>query len=424
MLYIIILFFMFIFRPFFIFGKQNITTNVSSSTCLRNMSSSINTTITSVSPSNALPLTSTIIPPFNIPFRKGGHGKIAIIGGSFEYTGAPYYSGISSLKTGADLVWIICSMNAGIPIKAYSPELIVHPLLPDSRTLSSSTINSNLGISQLNVQGDVQTTSSSSIPSSTSSILINQALQSFQELLNRLDTVVIGPGLGRDKLTLETVEQIITLCSQKSIPLVLDGDALYLLSIKPTLLQHYPFAFLTPNAIEFRRLWEAVYGSESIPDSDQEASIKLIQKYSSNIGIIKKGKEDIIIVNINNQITNHTISAIGSPRRCGGQGDVLAGTLGTFLSWGKHYSQQLQNELKIINSQQLSSSSSLSNIPTHNQIYAACAHGAALLTRNAAQHAFAQHKRSMTTPDMIQNIGIAFEELFPDTLYFPLTDND
>lgn len=45
------------------------------------------------------------------------------------YTGAPYFSAISALKTGADLVHVFCEREAGQVIKAYSPELIVHPVL-------------------------------------------------------------------------------------------------------------------------------------------------------------------------------------------------------------------------------------------------------------------------------------------------------
>jgi len=36
---------------------------------------------------------------------------------------------MASLRGGGDLAHIICSTDAGIPIKSYSPELIVHPLL-------------------------------------------------------------------------------------------------------------------------------------------------------------------------------------------------------------------------------------------------------------------------------------------------------
>ena len=59
---------------------------------------------------------------------KGDNGRIAVIGGSYEFTGAPFYSAISALKTGADLAHIFCSKSSSVSIKSYSPEIIVHPV--------------------------------------------------------------------------------------------------------------------------------------------------------------------------------------------------------------------------------------------------------------------------------------------------------
>jgi ATP-dependent NAD(P)H-hydrate dehydratase len=53
---------------------------------------------------------------------------VAVIGGSFEFTGAPYYAAISALKVGADLAHIFCAKSAATAVKAYSPEIIVHPV--------------------------------------------------------------------------------------------------------------------------------------------------------------------------------------------------------------------------------------------------------------------------------------------------------
>lgn len=39
-----------------------------------------------------------IIPKLSPDFYKGQAGRICIIGGSADYTGAPYYAGISCLK--------------------------------------------------------------------------------------------------------------------------------------------------------------------------------------------------------------------------------------------------------------------------------------------------------------------------------------
>jgi ATP-dependent NAD(P)H-hydrate dehydratase len=64
-------------------------------------------------------LATRLLPPLNGTSHKGQHGCIAVLGGCMEYCGAPYYAGISTLKTGADLCHIFCGADAGIPIKAY-----------------------------------------------------------------------------------------------------------------------------------------------------------------------------------------------------------------------------------------------------------------------------------------------------------------
>lgn len=69
-----------------------------------------------------------ILPKLTNQLYKGDNGRIAVIGGSYEFTGAPYYSAISALKAGADMAHIFCSKSSSISIKSYSPEIIVHPV--------------------------------------------------------------------------------------------------------------------------------------------------------------------------------------------------------------------------------------------------------------------------------------------------------
>ena len=69
------------------------------------------------------------MPKLTEDLRKGQCGRIAVFGGCFLYTGAPYFAAISALKAGADLVHVFCEKEAGNVIKSYSPELIVHPVL-------------------------------------------------------------------------------------------------------------------------------------------------------------------------------------------------------------------------------------------------------------------------------------------------------
>ncbi len=68
-----------------------------------------------------------LLPELTASQYKGNSGKVAVVGGSQEYTGAPYYAAVSALRSGSDLSHIFCPTEALIPIKCYSPEIIVHP---------------------------------------------------------------------------------------------------------------------------------------------------------------------------------------------------------------------------------------------------------------------------------------------------------
>ena len=66
-----------------------------------------------------------LFPQLTSAAHKGSHGRIAIFGGSDKYTGAPYYAASAALNCGVDLVTVFCAKEASIPIKCYSPELMV-----------------------------------------------------------------------------------------------------------------------------------------------------------------------------------------------------------------------------------------------------------------------------------------------------------
>ncbi|ETW05501.1 YjeF family domain-containing protein, variant 2 [Aphanomyces invadans] len=232
---------------------------------------------------------SELIPPLTCEAYKGQHGKVGIVGGCAEYTGAPYYAGMAALKTGVDLCHIFCTPEAGIPIKCYSPELIVHPYL------GMSTNDRILAV------------------------------------LPRLDALILGPGLGRDPNVLNATKSILTAATELRLPLVLDGDALYLLATDVTLLRNYSNAILTPNAMEYGRLCVAlgltdaldVTGAASISAHDVAAAL-------GHVTVLQKGAVDTI----SDGYSSSTQDRFPMYRRCGGQGDVLAGCVGAFLAWG------------------------------------------------------------------------------------------
>lgn len=227
-----------------------------------------------------------LAPPLTSNRHKGQAGKVGVIGGSLEYTGAPYFSAISALKVGADMVHVFCQRDAAIPIKSYSPELIVHPLLDDPK-----------------------------------------AIEKIEPWLSVLHVVLIGPGLGREASIFKVIESIIDICRAKSKPMVMDADALYFIAHNNHVLNDFPApgVILTPNVMEYARLLGAASPKEINPDN----VTKLFLKWGSHVTILNKG-EEVKIIDISKTFK---VSGGGSGRRCGGQGDILGGALSIFYAW-------------------------------------------------------------------------------------------
>ncbi|KAJ3287914.1 hypothetical protein HDU79_005344 [Rhizoclosmatium sp. JEL0117] len=194
-----------------------------------------------------------ILPPLNDQLRKGQSGRILVVGGSEEYTGAPYYAGIAALRTGADICHIVCHPSASLAIKSYSPELIVHPLLDASLPFEV-------------MQGRLL------------------------EVLKRVHVVVVGPGLSRNSFMQTAAKGIIELTRELDLPLVVDADGLFLIQQDPSVISGYSKAILTPNHLEFSRLCEKMNIL-----TDVENSIETM-RLSETLGVtvIVKGSDDII----------------------------------------------------------------------------------------------------------------------------------
>ncbi|XP_058404471.1 ATP-dependent (S)-NAD(P)H-hydrate dehydratase isoform X3 [Diceros bicornis minor] len=232
-------------------------------------------------------LVRNIIPPLTTKKHKGQDGRIGVVGGCQEYTGAPYFAAISALKVGADLSHVFCTREAAPVIKSYSPELIVHPVLDSPN-----------------------------------------AVQDVGKWLPRLHALVVGPGLGRDDVLLSNVKGILEVSRARDVPVIIDADGLWLIAQQPALIQGYQKAVLTPNHMEFSRLSEAVLGDPVDSSDPQEAVLRLSQALG-NVTVVRKGERDVI--SDGKQVLE--CSQEGSSRRCGGQGDLLSGSLGVLVHW-------------------------------------------------------------------------------------------
>ncbi|KAG8954629.1 hypothetical protein FRC04_011062 [Tulasnella sp. 424] len=298
-----------------------------------------------------------IIPPLNGKLHKGQAGRVGVVGGSADYTGAPFFSAISALRVGADLSHVICEPGAGNVIKTYSPDLIVHPIMQEDST-----------------------------PESVKSQL--------EGLLQRLHIIVVGPGLGREERTQSMGRVAIEVAKAQEKYIVLDADGLWLIQNEPHLVKDYKRAILTPNVVEFKRLCDSM----KVPkDSPPEQLASLLAKAFGNVTIIQKGQQDII----SNGDRTEVVDVEGGLKRVGGQGDILSGTVGTFMAWGKSYEEQ---NLKGSND----SNMKLEDIPLLAAI------GACNVTRTASRLAFQKHGRGVLTSDMLAEVGPAYAELFGD----------
>jgi ATP-dependent NAD(P)H-hydrate dehydratase len=154
-------------------------------------------------------------------------------------------------------------------------------------------------------------------------------------MLDRLHVVVLGPGLGRDSLMQETAAHIIKEVRKRKMPLVVDADGLFLVQNQPDIVKGYASAVLTPNVMEFKRLCDKMGVDPDKVDGGREKVCAELARKFGGVTIIQKGKQDII----SNGKETMICDIEGGLKRCGGQGDVLTGCLGTLLAWKKLYSE-------------------------------------------------------------------------------------
>lgn len=291
----------------------------------------------------------TLLPILSHNLHKGQSGRIGVIGGCEEYTGAPYYAAISALRAGADLVYVFCFKSAAPVIKSFSPELIVLPYLdsPD-------------------------------------------CIHILKPWLEKLHSLVVGPGLGMSCIAQDAVRRIFEYISKESnfnnkrMPIIADADSLNV--IEPETFRNYNGCiYLTPNVHELTKLSSRLIGCQTYEPTVTDVQA-VMNKLEGNFVIVLKGAEDIIVNKRGTLVCNEQ----GSNRRCGGQGDILAGSMGTFAYWASqqiHYFEELDPEVLAA--------------------YAACA-----LTRHTNKIAFKAKGRNMITTDIVDLLPNAFQNLF------------
>ncbi|MCS1352144.1 NAD(P)H-hydrate dehydratase [Mechercharimyces sp. CAU 1602] len=217
--------------------------------------------------------------------HKGTYGHVLIVGGAQGMVGAAEMAGIGALRSGAGKVTLAVPAWAEQVMASKVTEAMVWAW-PDNR--GKFTI----------------------VPTAT-------------ELKQRdITAIAVGPGLGRFSTEGEWLR---TLLQQAEVPLVLDADALNILSLDPDWLCDAQDVVLTPHPGEMARLL-------GISIAEVEAARHQVARDFAlryGVTVVLKGTYTIIAYPDGKQVVNPT----GNPALAkGGSGDILTGMIGALLA--------------------------------------------------------------------------------------------
>lgn len=216
--------------------------------------------------------------------HKGTNGRVLIVGGG-PYAGAPGLAGLAAVRCGADLVHVATPANVAPTIQAWSPAYIVHAL-PGERFASTHA-------------------------------------PVLAKLLETVDALLIGPGLGDDKETLAATRKACSMAREEDVALVVDADAFKALALDTKSLDGHR-AVVTPHAREFQTLT----GLELPHEPEARARIAKQWARDHDVTVLLKGPVDV--VTDGRQVKFNDVHHVAMTH--GGTGDVLAGLVTCLLA--------------------------------------------------------------------------------------------
>jgi ADP-dependent NAD(P)H-hydrate dehydratase / NAD(P)H-hydrate epimerase len=227
----------------------------------------------------------TVIPSRPLDAHKSTFGVVMVVAGSVNYSGAALLAGESAFRSGAG--WVTLAV----------PE----PLLP---ALAGHFIEATW------------------LPLPHKDGWIAQdAAQVVGDNLERVTTLLLGPGFGMEPTTGNFVGALISTKSQQLPPLVIDADGLKLLANIPNWTDHLPVpAILTPHPGEMAIL-------TGLPVREiQSNRVEIAEKYAAEWGhiVVLKGAFTVIAA----PDGRTAIIPVATPALArAGTGDVLAGLI-------------------------------------------------------------------------------------------------
>ena len=217
--------------------------------------------------------------------QKGDYGKVLVIAGSAGMTGAAYLSSQTAVTTGSGLVTLAVPSSLNSAMEAKTTEVMTVPLSDRNGRISAGAIDEIL------------------------------------KRVDKADTVLIGPGLGRCDDVSEVVESVL---EYSKVPA--DGINAVAENMKALSSCTCPVIF-TPHTVEMSRL--TGLEREYIEDNRLVTAKEFAEE--NGVTLILKGHHTIVTGQDGEQYINITGN---SGLATGGSGDVLAGTVASLVSRG------------------------------------------------------------------------------------------
>lgn len=223
-------------------------------------------------PSTCRMLSVPVLPRRHRNAHKGQHGRLLLIGGNRGYSGAIRLAGEAALRSGAGLVAVATRPEHASQINIGRPELMCHGV---------------------------------------------DSVADLAILLDWADSVVLGPGLGRD----DWARQLFEAAAAIDKPMVIDADGLHWLAQRP---RRHDRCVLTPHPGEAARL---LNGTTVDVARDRFLTAATLQDRFDGVCVLK-GAGTLIA-----DAKGIAVCPTGNPGMAGGgMGDVLAGLIGGLLA--------------------------------------------------------------------------------------------
>lgn len=218
-------------------------------------------------------LTSIIKPRPQESF-KGTFGKVLLVGGNHQFGGAIIMATTASVYSGAGLVTVATDMLNATPLHSQLPEAMVMDFTDE---------------------------------------------KAVANMVPKVDTVVIGPGLGEEDESKVVLENVFAHTTENQT-VVIDGSAITLMA-RDNIAQPKGNIIFTPHQMEWQRL-----SGIKMADQKEEVNRKVRDELGATV-ILKRHHTEIYTADGDYQLP------IGSAAQAiGGMGDTLAGMVGGFTA--------------------------------------------------------------------------------------------